>query len=143
MLIDENLAPEWIFCDLDSLFRLKQSLAWELLLSALFTASDDSRSLFLDSINQALQSGDEILPVVLCNRATNLISSRMIGQLQVHVLQVVRLVFLIELFPQSDKQVVILNRICNSCQFLWNLSLVKQVGNLGPIILVLRTKGIG
>lgn len=49
----------------------------------------------------------------------------------------------IELFPQSNKKVVVLNWVSDSCQFIRYLTFFKEVSYFRPIIQMLCTKGIG
>ena len=49
----------------------------------------------------------------------------MVRKLQVHVLEIVGLMLLVELFPQPDEQVVVLDRVCDGCKLLWDLPLVE------------------
>ena len=75
MLIDENFSPQRVLANIDTLLWLEKSLPWELFLSTLLTAFDNSGPLFLDSLDQALQSRHKVLPVVLRNSATDFVTS--------------------------------------------------------------------
>lgn len=97
MFIDEDLPPQRVFCDIDTFRRFEQSLPGELLLSSLLSSLDNSRSFFLNTFYQAFQACHKVLPVILGDGSTNLVPTRVIRQLQVHILEVVRLVLLIEL----------------------------------------------
>ena len=50
--------------------------------------------------------------------------------------------FLVELLTQTDQEVVVLDRVCDGSELLRDLSLIKQVGNFRPIVLVLSAKRI-
>ena len=60
--------------------------------------------------------------------------------MEVHVLQVIGLVLLVEFLAQADKQVVVLDRVGDGGQLLRDLSLVEQVCHFRPIILVSGTE---
>ena len=99
MLVNENLSPKWIFTHVDSLLWFEERLAGELLLASLLSSFHDSRALFLNSSDQTFKSSNKVLPVVLSDGAADLVTSRVIRQLQVHILEIVRLMLFIELFP--------------------------------------------
>lgn len=67
----------------------------------------------------------------------------MIRQLQVHVLEIVGLVLLVEFFTQSDEQVVVLDRVCDGGELFRDLALVKEVRHLRPVVLMLRAERVG
>ena len=49
----------------------------------------------------------------------------------------------VELFSQADQEIVILDRVSDCGKLFRDLSLLKEIGDFGPIILVLCTKSIG
>ena len=66
----------------------------------------------------------------------------MIWKSEIHVLQIVRLVLLVELFAQAYQQIVVLDRIGDGGKLLGDLSLLEEVGDLGPIVLVLGAERV-
>ena len=103
LLVNEDLAPQRILGNIDTLLWLEEGAARELLLSPLLPSFDDPGTLLLNSSDQAFEAGHEVFPVFLCNRSADFVSPRMIGQLQIHVLEVVGLVLFVEFLAQSDE----------------------------------------
>ena len=99
LLFKKNFSPKRVLPYLQLLFRFEQSLSRHLFLSLLLTTSNDTRSFLLDFLYNALESVYEIWPVLIGYCAAYFVSSRMVGQVQCHVLQVVWLVFVVEFFP--------------------------------------------
>ena len=81
LLVNEDLTPQRILGNIDTLLWLKEGAAGELLLSSLLPSFDDPGTLLLDSRDQAFQAGHKVLPVILGDRSTDFVSPRMIGQL--------------------------------------------------------------
>ena len=136
MAVDENLLPEWILRQVDLLLRFEQSLARHLLLAAGLASLDDSLPSVVNSLDDPFEPCNEIVPVCFRNRATNFVPPRVVRQLEIHVLQIVRLVLLVELFAEPYQQVVVLNRVCDLSELFRNLTFVKQVRHLRPVELM-------
>ena len=49
---------------------------------------------------------------------------------------------LVELFSQPDQKVVVLNGVCDSSKLLRDLTLLEEVGNLGPVVLMLGAERV-
>jgi hypothetical protein len=101
LLINEYFSPERVFSYLELFFWFEECLPWQLFLSLLFASSDDARSFFCHFIDDSFESSYKICPILLGDCTSNLVSSRVVGQVQSHIFEVVRLVFIVELLPKS------------------------------------------
>lgn len=96
MTIDEDLLPQRVIVQVDLLLRLEQSLTWHLLLAACLASLNDSFSSVVDSFDDAFKPLHEVKPVCFGDCTSNFVPARVVGQLEIHVSQVIRLMLLVE-----------------------------------------------
>ena len=49
---------------------------------------------------------------------------------------------LIEFLTETNKQVIVLDGVCDGGKLLWDLTLIKKIGYLRPVILVTGAESI-
>jgi hypothetical protein len=96
ILLHEDLAPQRIVQHVRPLNGFKESLSRHLLVSLLLPSANDSLPALGNSINNALKAINKVTPFLMGDGASDLIPSRMIGELEVHVFQVLTPMVLIE-----------------------------------------------
>mmetsp|Transcript_36196 Transcript_36196/g.55584 ORF Transcript_36196/g.55584 Transcript_36196/m.55584 type:complete len:304 (+) Transcript_36196:178-1089(+) len=134
VLLHEDLLPERVPVEVVLLGRLEESGPGHELLSSALPLSDHLLPLALNLIDDVLQPPDKVVPVLIRDNSTELVSSRVVREVQVHVTEVVATMLFVELFLQTHDQVVVLDRICNLEELLRDLPVVEQVGHFRPVV---------
>lgn len=139
-LLHIHFLPKRILVELFFFWRFEKRGPWHQLLSLLLSPPDDSCSLFLHFINDAFQTSRKSCPILISNDTSEIVTSRVIWQIKMHVPQVITPVLFIEFFFQSNDQVVVFDWICNLQKFTWNYFIFKEIRNLRPVIIMLIFK---
>lgn len=75
IVVNEYLSPKRILGDIEFLLWLEQCLSWESFLTFLLSSSYNSTSFVWYSLDDTLKSINKVLPILVWDSTTNLISS--------------------------------------------------------------------
>ena len=105
---------------LGALDRLEERLPGHLLVVLLLPAADDSLPALANWVNDTLDPVDEVSLVLMSDGTPDIVSARVAGQLQVHLLQVVTFVALVEITIEPHEDEVVLYLVRDGWELLGN-----------------------